>query len=302
MASWSGWDTYREPEPEQPQFVAPPITRTDNPPPFPPFMPAVSPVADLKNRTAQSNQYTEDAQRKLNRMPTTLNYGVDNRHPFALGTYSYNAYEDGTESPSSIRIENTPGENERTLAHEFAHAWEHKYMSPMQRNAWQANAPDLATDYARLRVSRDYQDPDLTLEKELYGTGTEQGPWNIPPDVRNDYYPMYRQDIQAPRPPGLQMGSTVRMSPSDEWKQLQADWFRFRDSQPQQKPLYSDNGDAFDATNWVNEYEAPLGYYEDGGAVRSPLPYPRQWDDPQFPSMKQYAEWNPLYSYGMTGG
>lgn len=262
-------------------FMGGPQVRMENLPPLPPTLPVTNPVADLKNKTALSNQYTPDAQRRLNQQPTTVNYGLGNRNPYgALGLYT--TYED--DPKGQILIENIPGENQRTLAHEFAHAWENNYMPPVQHQAWQTLAPQIATDYAKERVTRDYKEP--ANEREMYATATEQGPWSIPPSLRNDYYDMYRQDIKVPQPPGLQMGSHTSVAPPyiDGLMSFQG---RFQPFQP----LHSDKGDPFSTEYWVKEYEAPLGYYEDGSAVRSPVPFPSQWNPPQFPSLSDYEKW-----------
>jgi hypothetical protein len=65
--------------------------------------------------------------------------------------------------------------------------------------------------------------------------------------------------------------------------------------------LYAERNrvNSFSPEYWVNEREAPLGYFEDGGAIRSRLPYPAQWTPPQWPSLDMY---DAATGYGMRLG
>jgi len=257
----------------------------ENIPPLPPTLPASNPVADLKNRTALSNQYTPEAQRQLNQTPTTLDTRINAHDDGTLGYYHlsppwpyYVAYPEALLKPDpsigTITVNNVdPQQNVETLAHEFAHAYEDKYMSPQTRYAWQLQAPYVASDYAKERVSTSYENPND--EVELYATATEKGPASIPPDLRNWYYGMYRKDIDQPPAPsvGPQMA-------------------------PPQVPAVPDfealRRDYFDTSSWVPEDTAPLGYYANGLPIRS-IPLPAQWEQPRFPSLGMYDQWNQMW-------
>jgi hypothetical protein len=258
-------------------------TQTDNPPPLPYTMPAVTPVGDLKNRTAIYNQYTPEAARELYNTPVRAKIGYTPGDPWLGGYASGNI---------STTIQPDQEESQGTLAHEFAHKWHEQRLSPELKSSWANTAEDVVNWYASdLNSSHPHGN-----ENELYAYNAQRGPSYMNPQVRDFYYPgLYRDEIRPPNPPvpeweryALQSDELPPMSPDD----------RYADEAWQ----VEERRTRFNPSHWVNEYEAPLGYFEDGGAVRNRLPYPSQWSPPQFPSMSEYIRSTPEWMWASENG
>jgi hypothetical protein len=263
-------------------------------PPLPNTMPAASPVADVKNRVAVSHSYTPEAAETLYKTPTRIRFGDFEELVPRTDTGHWDRGQPGVKEPDEWRagyyrhdvkmgpsrfnrdnpqIVVTGGNEwqpaEQTLAHEFAHKWDFEKVPQARRDEWSRDwqnvvqGDDLHGAHAREVSGTGH------AATEAYAYHAQDGPQYMPTEDRGHWYPgLYKEGIPEYKPP--------------------------ESPEPAPRPFVP-----FDTSHWVNEYEASLGYFEDGSAVRSPLPFPQQWLSPQFPSFRSYDAWT---GFGMRGG
>lgn len=257
-------------------------------PPLPYTMPAASPVADLKNRTATSRRYTREAARDLYETPTRLTVGFNPGEGIA-GGYAAGGIVTSLQ-PSQYRSA------QETLAHEHAHKWHEQRLSPTQKEAWASIAGEASNRYAR---ENNAWHP-WGNENELYAYNAERGPFFISPELREEYYPGLYRD--GPPSEGSYYSGEQWVPRQGIGPYVMAERGRTERTPPPPRLMdywdWTTEAAPFSTEQWVNEYEAPLGYYEDGSAVRAALPLPSQWSPPQWPSLEKYQ----LYYPDMTTG
>jgi hypothetical protein len=287
-----------------PQALAPPI------PPKPLTMPAVTPVGELKNRVALTNQYTPEAARELYETPTWVRFGHLNTDTqpsswrenlrgsdgvagfYRSGGLPGELFEDGSVGPGrtteiAINGQNFDQPSEGTLAHEFAHKWYDKKLDPYGKEAWQQG--DNANWHAKREA--DYRadgDRPISYYNELYAHNAERGPFFIRPEVRDMYYPgLYQDNITAPNDPLPSWMKHYQELLPDE----RPDMYPQVRPQMADRPQRRDESTPYGTEYWVNERNAPLGYFEDGGAMRPVVPFPSMTNPPQWPSVNIYDAW-----------
>lgn len=266
--------------------------RAESYPPLPVTMPAVTPVGELKNRTALSHQYTPEAARELYNTPTWVRYGegYTDTQPTSWreglqgsdGVWGFyggaaSRYEDGSMRPNAYEIAINSNPNEEVLSHEFAHKWYDQRLTPQDRLMWSESKSLDANPYAQERAGQrlDGERP-IDYYNELYAHNAERGPFYIKPEVRAESYPgLYQENIRTANPPV-------------------PEWMRYElrpDEMNRSMPRAWETNDGFDTGHWVREREAPYGYFEDGGALRKRnLP---QWSMGALDS---------TFGFGMRGG
>jgi len=301
-------------------------------------MPGITPVADLKNRTAQHQQYSPIAAKSLYETPVHVRYGdswtdrPDARWPGHSGSegvggwYHPDYYGDeriqvnGQRGQTTLDSESIRNQDS-VLAHEFAHKWYRNEMSPELRSSWDNSAADVVQEWIPKHVAAQYDNPNNT--SEMFAFNAEAGPWEINPQVRDHYYEgMYRDDVRAPRDNEVMRdaASMYGFSPEnwvnekgiaaymDYGRPISHEEMESWDERPWRKPSGTwpklDPWAALQRENpgsgteyWVKEEGAPLGYHEDGGAKETSRPYPAQWEQPRFPSVRLYNETVPQF-YG----
>lgn len=245
----------------------------DGLPPLPVTMPAVTPVAHLKNQTAMSKQLTDTAARDLYATPTHVTY-ADREHNH-LGHYPWsmpaNRFVDtlnGVAPSHDIYIDQWHNEEQArdTMMHEYAHKYHDQEMPQGAFEAWNRFGPALAGDYAKGRVERDYGGKAGPSHAELYATQVEMPPWQMPAEVRA-FYPFYKEEAFTPPPPDM----ASQMRPFDFAKARQ---------------------EYFSPQQWVKERDVhPRGYLSTGEPNVTPLPFPRQFQLPHFPTIGMYDAW-----------
>lgn len=214
-------------------------------PPSPPITSSATPIGNLKNQVAFSNQYSDEAARELHNTPTWGRYGSlwsdsvpMGRNPRLTGFFGVGgAYTpgEGNIHLNALGTKNTL-DNQDTLAHEFAHRWRDKRMEPAVKQEWEEKAADLASPYARFMMKVHHQPGP----SELYAYQAERGPHSIDPDIRDRYYQgMYQDDLGEPPPPGLPISA-----------------FEYPDEYSQ----------GWSTEYWVNP-ENVWGYYSDGEKI-----------------------------------
>ena len=261
---------------EQPRF-----DRREEPlprPPLPVTMPAITPVAQLKNDVTMRNEYSPEAAQQLYDTPTYIRFGdtgtdrprehVNAAQQGARGFYTPDPVPDSRGNMYNIEITgNDPtaaagdyGSNEATLTHEFAHA-RYNDLPDELAGEWVNNYRKLANPFALSRVAQSYSN-EWAHGPETYAFTATLGPDQIPPDVRNRFYPgTYREDASAynpsvPERPGYQMRP-------DE-------------------PYSFARGGGYSTEFWPNE-PGVRGYYEDGSPINAPV-FPLSWNTPRWPS------------------
>lgn len=306
MASWSGWDRLREPEPEQPSSSGSlPI------PPLPTVRPMATPVMDLKRETANFYNFSPEARTELYDTPTLVNYrGYDNkpeREP--QGVYMSSGHSSGVSNPDDpytypegdykLMVQEPHGRNRQTsygrlggsyessslssntLAHEFGHLWDSEKMPSYLQDEWRdggwTEAPQWQLPY-RGAQSFKYHDPGDKF-MDYYRTGKmDQGSWDTMASEG------YAQAVQQSRAPWTQIPPEFRDK-----------YFAglFNDSAPtwQPQPYASDT---FSTDSWVPQRQVQ-SYYEDGSPI-----YTRRFPErASFPSLSDY---DPLYLGPDTNG
>jgi len=207
------------------------------------------------------------------------------------------------------------------MSHEFAHQWQDKHMTPDKRIAWDNFGESVASPYANERTagrSGPYQNPT-----ERYAHQAERGPFEIPPQVREDYYSgLYRDELIDPRPAeraaGFSAAADNRMARDDayldqqraqglaynqlgEYRSLGDDWAARRDfmrSNPQFAEQWQrDNRDR--GVDWWNggDREPIVGPYSPENWVKERnAPQGYFEDGSAVPSERQFPlphQWNP---------
>jgi hypothetical protein len=272
-------------------------------PPKPPTMPAVTPTADLKNRTALGNQYSDEAARELYNTPVKMRVREPQRPQWSgdvghvdwgqgamvgeeetRAAYYKHKDEWGRTPKPQIVIEHMPGISdgglknamtghsglefgEDLLAHEFAHKWDFEKMPKQTHEDWSGEFTNVVhPDIALWSMSRQL-DGTGSAGPEAYAHQAELGPHALTPEQRDTWYTgLYRDDIKSPPAfPQAEHGF------GPDLKAMRESYFS-----PQQ---------------WVPEQRAPHGYYADG----TPKPTFPTWN-PGF-SIHDYAP-----GMGMRGG
>lgn len=253
-------------------------------------MPQTNPVAALKNQTALSNKFTPEAAKDLYGTATRVNYKNDEESR-RLGHYVMdmgplgNALGEalGAKPPYEISIDKfaSPRQAQETLVHEYAHKYHDQGMPFAMYEGWNRFSPILASDYAKERVSRDYEGNAGPSGGELYATATEQGAHNIPEQLRS-FYPFYREDAFTPPPAPPAPAAPMQRYQGPDLAALRQQYFS-----PQQ---------------WVPE-QGVAGYWANGEPMSPPdnAAYPG-WDRWNPPVDVQRLQQSPYYRiFGPSG-
>lgn len=306
----------------------------DKHPPLPAVMPALTPIARLKNETAMNNSYTRGGAGILYDTPVKVRIGDaandiprgDTRRPdrlygsMGIGGW-YNSHDDlpvvfednslqrGNLGQPEIYITGsnsarTPaerrGENEATLAHEFAHKWYDKQLPDRRRTAWTEGGWNLADSYAKDMAEGRTHDPNYPIDfyNETYAHNAERGPHFMAKSVRDDYYPGLYKDNVWPATPVSDTYALRADEPVDDWQQAlgrqHEAMSKWKDALAGATPFNPTPG--WETMDWVPEKDAPNGYYEDYGK-KGPSPWDRGWGNSMLGPNKAYSTdyWVPEY-------